>query len=163
MSHIGGGIRRGGMNARMTNPATLLPDATKGVQHIFKAVHSAGASATTLELVHLRASQVNGCSACVFGGNHSARKNGEDVERLLQLAAWRESDLFTPAERAALAYAEVATRLADGTGVDDATWAELEAHHDDKAAAAIIVMVAMTNMFNRINASVREPAGATWA
>jgi AhpD family alkylhydroperoxidase len=151
------------MDARMTNPATLLPDATKGVQSIFKAMSSGGAPAATLELVHLRASQINGCSACVSAGTTSAQKAGETVERLLQLPAWRESDLFTPAERAALELTEVVTRLADTSdAVSDRLWTELNDHHDEKAVAAIILMVSLTNFFNRINTTVREPAGATW-
>jgi alkylhydroperoxidase family enzyme len=93
----------------------------------------------------------------------SAQKAGETVDRLLMLATWRESDLYTPAERAALAVAEAATRLADTPeAVTDELWAGLTEHYDDKAIAAIIVMVAITNMFNRINTTVREPAGATW-
>lgn len=151
------------MDARMPNPATLLPDATTGVQHIYKAMYRGGAPAATLELVHLRVSQINGCGACVHAGNTSAQKAGETVDRLLQLAAWRESDAFTPAERSALAVAEAATRLADAPdAVDDALWAELVAHHDEQAVSAIILMVALTNFFNRINTTIREPAGATW-
>ncbi|HEX7134754.1 MAG TPA: carboxymuconolactone decarboxylase family protein [Iamia sp.] len=151
------------MEARMPNPATLLPDAVTGVQQILKAVHRGGAPAATLELVHLRVSQINGCSACVHGGMANAQKAGESIDRLLQLATWRETDLYTPAERAALAVAEAATRLADTPeAVDDDLWADLTDHYDDKAIAAIVVMVAMTNMFNRINTTVREPAGATW-
>jgi AhpD family alkylhydroperoxidase len=75
----------------MTNPAMLLPDANKGVQNIFKAVMQGGVTGPTLELVHLRASQINGCAPCVFGGVKSALKNGETDERLHQVVAWRES------------------------------------------------------------------------
>lgn len=151
------------MDRRMPNPATVMPDVVTGVQQIFKAMHRGGAPAATLELVHLRVSQINGCSACVHGGVASARKAGETVDRLMMVATWRESDLFTPAERAALAVAEAATRLADTPGaVTDEMWSELVEHHDDKAVAAIILMVALTNFFNRINTTVREPAGATW-
>ncbi len=151
------------MEARMMNPAHLLPDVVPGVQQIYKAMYRGGAPAATLELVHLRVSQINGCSACVHGGMANAQKAGETVDRLLQLATWRETDLYTPAERAALAVAEAATRLADTPeAVTDALWADLTEHHDDKAVAAIIVMVGLTNFFNRINTTVREPAGATW-
>jgi AhpD family alkylhydroperoxidase len=152
------------MDARMPNPATLLPDAVTGVQQIFKAMHQGGAPAATLELVHLRVSQINGCSACVHGGVASAQKAGETVDRLLMVATWRESDLFTPAERAALAVAEAATRLADTPeAVTDELWADLTEHHDDKAVSAIILMVALTNFFNRINTTIRQPAGITWS
>lgn len=147
----------------MTNPATLMPDAVTGVQQIFKAMHQGGADPALLELIHLRVSQINGCSACVHGGVANARKAGETVERLTMLATWRESDLYTPPERAALAVAEAATRLADTPeAVSDAMWADLVEHHDEKAVAAIILMVALTNFFNRINTTIREPAGATW-
>lgn len=151
------------MDARMTNPATLLPGAVSGVQQIFKAMYSGGAPAATLELVHLRISQINGCGACVHGSIAKAEKGEETIERLIQVAAWRESDAFTPGERAALAVAEAATRLADTPdAVSDELWAELTAHHDERAVAAILLMVGLTNLFNRINTTIREPAGATW-
>jgi AhpD family alkylhydroperoxidase len=151
------------MNARMTNPAMILPDATKGIQNIYKAIAQSGASGTTLELVHLRASQINGCAACVFGGIKSALKNGETDERLHQVVAWRESDLFTDAERAALALTEAATRLADRPdAVTDEIWDAAADHFDEKELSAIILMIALTNLFNRLNTTVRAPAGATW-
>lgn len=151
------------MQARMTNPAEILPDATKGIQNIYKAIGQSGTDGKILELVHLRASQINGCSPCVFGGIKSALKNGETDERLHQVAAWRDSDLFTDAERAALEMAEAATRLADNpTSVSDSMWAEAEKHFGEKELSAIVLMIALTNMFNRINTTVRQPAGATW-
>jgi AhpD family alkylhydroperoxidase len=151
------------MDARMTFPATLMSDTATGVQHIFKAMSRGGAPDATLELIHLRVSQINGCSACVHGGMAKAQKAGETLDRLLQLATWRETDLFTPGERAALAVAEAATRLADTPeAVSDELWADLTAHHDEEAVAAIILMVGLTNFFNRINTTIREPAGATW-
>ena len=151
------------MNARMTNPAEILPDATKGIQNIYKAIAQAGASGTVLELVHLRASQINGCSPCVYGGIKSALKNGETDERLHQVAAWRDCDLFTDAERAALEMTEAATRLADTpNAVTDEMWDAVADHFDEKQLSAIVLMIALTNMFNRINTTVRQPAGATW-
>lgn len=151
------------MQERMTNPATILPDATKGIQNIYKAIGQSGTDGKVLELVHLRASQINGCSPCVFGGIKSALKNGETDERLHQVAAWRDSDLFTDAERAALAMAEAATRLADNpTSVSDEIWAAASAHFGEKELSAIVLMIALTNMFNRINTTVRAQAGATW-
>ncbi|MFI5732978.1 carboxymuconolactone decarboxylase family protein [Kribbella sp. NPDC051587] len=151
------------MTARMPNPTVLLPDAMKGIQNIFKAVYQGGAPGPVLELVHLRASQINGCSACVYGGIKSALKNGETDERLHQVAAWRESDLFTDAERAALALAEEATRIADrGDAVSDPTWTAATEHFDEKQLSAILLMIGLTNMFNRFNAVTRTPAGQTW-
>jgi len=152
------------MTGRMKNPAMVLPDAMTGVQNIYKAMHKGGAPATTLELVHLRASQINGCSPCVDSGVKSARRNGETDERLFQVVAWRESDLFTDAERAALAMTEAATRLADRPdAVTDEIWDEAADHFDEQQLASILLMIGLTNFFNRINTTIREPAGATWA
>ena len=151
------------MEARMTNPAMVLPDAMKGIQNLFKAMHQGGVPEITLELVHLRASQINGCSACVDAGVQSARKAGVDDDRLHRVVAWRETDCFTDAERAALALTEAATRLADRTNpVPDEIWDEVADHFDEKGLAAIILMIATTNFFNRLNATIKEPAGATW-
>jgi AhpD family alkylhydroperoxidase len=147
----------------MKNPAMVLPDAMTGIQNIYKAMHKGGVAETTLELVHLRASQINGCSPCVDAGVKSAKKAGETDERLLQVVAWRESGLFTDAERAALAMAEAATRLADHPeAVTDEIWAEATDHFTEEQLAAIILMIGITNLFNRLNTTIREPAGATW-
>jgi AhpD family alkylhydroperoxidase len=151
------------MPARMKNPAMILPDAMNGIQNLFKAMSQGGVPETTLELVHLRASQINGCSACVDAGVRSARKAGETDDRLLLVAAWRETDCFTDAERAALALTEAAIRLADrAEAVTDEIWDGVADHFDEKSLAAIILMIATTNLFNRVNATVKEPAGATW-
>ena len=151
------------MTARMKNPAMVLPDAMTGIQNIYKAMHKGGVAETTLELVHLRASQINGCSPCVDAGVKSAKKAGETDERLLQVVAWRESGLFTDAERAALAMAEAATRLADHPeAVTEEIWAEATDHFTEEQLAAIILMIGITNLFNRLNTTIREPAGATW-
>jgi len=152
------------MTARMKNPALILTDAMTGIGHLYKAMHSGGAPQATLELVHLRASQINGCSACVSAGTESARKAGVADEKLFQLAAWAESDLYDDGERAALALTEAATRLADrSVPVPDHIWDAVADHYDEAALSAIILMIATTNMFNRINTIVREPAGATWS
>ncbi|NGO06802.1 carboxymuconolactone decarboxylase family protein [Streptomyces sp. HC44] len=153
------------MQARMKNPAMILPDAMQAVQGLFKAVHKGGVPQQTMELVHLRASQINGCSTCVYGGNHSARKAGVTDERLWTVAAWREAPYFSDAERAALALAEAMTRLGDRSGeaVPDELWDEVADHYDEQQVAALVLWIATTNFFNRINATIKEPAGATWA
>ena len=151
------------MTARMNNPASILPDSMKGIQYIIKATHSAGVPRTTMELAHLRASQVNGCSACVYSGAISAKKAGESDERLFAVAAWREADLFTDGERAALALAESMTRLADRPeAVSDEVWSEAVKHFDEKQMAGLVLWVATTNLFNRLNATTKQPAGAAW-
>ncbi|MFF7023945.1 carboxymuconolactone decarboxylase family protein [Streptomyces klenkii] len=152
------------MTARMKNPAMVLPDAMKGIQHLLGAVRQGGVSQELLELVHLRASQINGCSTCVYGGVASAKKAGMSDDRLHMVAAWQEAPFFSDAERAALALTEAATRLADHSGkaVPDEIWDAAADHFDEKELAAIILMVATTNLFNRLNTTVEEPAGTTW-
>jgi AhpD family alkylhydroperoxidase len=152
-----------GMTARMNNPAVVLPDSMKGIQSLIQAAQHAGVPRSTLELVHLRGSQINGCSPCVYSGAISAQKGGESNERLFAVAAWRETDLFTEAERAALALAESMTRLADRPDpVPDGVWDEAAKHFDEKQLAGLVLWVATTNLFNRLNAATKQPAGAAW-
>jgi AhpD family alkylhydroperoxidase len=147
----------------MNNPAKVLPDSMKGIQSIIEAAHHAGVPSSTMGLAHLRASQVNGCSPCVYSGAISAKKAGESDERLFAVAAWRETDLFTDAERAALALAESMTRLADRPDpVPDQVWDEAAKHFDAKQMAGLVLWVATTNLFNRLNATTKQPAGAAW-
>jgi AhpD family alkylhydroperoxidase len=149
------------MQARMKNPAMVL-GAMEPFQAMFKAVYAGGVDPATLELVHLRVSQINGCSACVDSGVKAGRKAGETEERLATVVAWREAPYFSDAERAALALAEAATRLADRPDpVPDEIWDAAADHYDEKQLAAIILMIAVTNLFNRLNATTRQVAG-TW-
>ena len=149
------------MPTRMSNPATILPDATKGIQALLMATRKGGVPSATLELVHLRASQINGCSFCVDSGARSAKKAGETHERLFAVAAWRETPYFTDAERAALALTEAVTRLSDRADpVPDAIWDEAARHYDEQGLAALILMIATTNLFNRLNATTRQVAGS---
>ena len=151
------------LTARMPNPAVIIPEAMKPIQDLYGSVSAGGVPQATLELVHLRVSQVNGCSACVDGGWRKARKAGESDERLFAVAAWREAPYFTDAERAALALAEAATRLADQPDpVPDSIWEEASRHYDERGLAALIIMIATTNFFNRLNAATRQVAGAAW-
>jgi AhpD family alkylhydroperoxidase len=151
------------MQTRMSNPATILPDASHGIQSLLKATRKGGVPQAVLELVHLRASQINGCSLCVDAGARSAKRAGETDERLFAVAAWREAPYFTDAERAALALTEAATRLADRADpVPDEIWEEATRHYDEQGLAAIILMIATTNLFNRLNATTRQMAGAHW-
>jgi AhpD family alkylhydroperoxidase len=145
----------------MQNPAVVLSGAMQPIQEIFKAVHSGGVEGETLELVHLRVSQINGCGACVDGGATTARKAGVSQERLATVVAWREAPYFTEQERAALALAEAATRMADrADAVSDEVWDTAATYFDEKQLAAIVLMIGVTNMFNRLNATTRQIAGA---
>jgi len=135
----------------------------KGIQSIIEAAHSAGVPGPTMELAHLRASQINGCSPCVYSGAISAKKAGERDERLFAVAAWRETELFSEAERAALALAESVTRLADRPDpVPDEIWDEAARHFDEKQLAGLVLWIATSNLFNRLNATTKQPAGAAW-
>jgi AhpD family alkylhydroperoxidase len=145
----------------MKNPAMIIPEAWQAIQGLNAAAEKGGVPAATLALVHLRASQINGCSACVDAGSRSAQKAGETDERLFAVAAWRDAPYFTEAERAALALAESVTRLADRPDpVPDEVWNDATKHYDDKGMAALILSIATTNVFNRLNVSTGQVAGA---
>jgi AhpD family alkylhydroperoxidase len=147
----------------MKNPASVLPDSMKGIQSLIKTAQSAGVPQATMELAHLRASQINGCSPCVYSGAISAKKAGESDERLFAVAAWRETDLFSDAERAALALAESMTRLSDRADpVPDEVWEEAAEHFDEKQLAGLVLWISTTNLFNRVNAATKQSAGTVW-
>ena len=151
------------LEARIKNPAEVLPDALTALKALPVAAYGAGVPPQTLALVHLRASQINGCSAGVDAGATTATKAGVSAEKLVTLAAWSENPLFDDAERAALALAEAATRLSDRPGaVTDEIWAEAARHYDERQLGALVLMVAITNFFNRINTTFRVPAGTRW-
>ncbi len=148
------------VKARMKNPAMVIPEAMPAILNLLKATKKGGVPEKTLELVHLRASQINGCSFCVDAGARSARKAGETDERLFAVAAWREAPYFTDAERAALALTEAATRLSDRTEpVPDEVWQEAASHYNEQQLAALVLMIGVTNLFNRINATTKQIAG----
>lgn len=145
---------------RMKSPAMIVPDAVPAILNLLKVAKSGGVPEKTLELVHLRASQINGCSFCVSMGARDAKKLGESDERLFAVAAWREAPYFTAAERAALALAEAATRLSDRSDpVPDEIWDAAAAHYDEKQLASLLLMIGLTNLFNCVNVSTRQPAG----
>lgn len=150
------------MQARMTNPAMVLPDAFRALLALSKAAKSAGVPTETAHLVHLRASQINGCSYCVEMHAKELQQDGASDERIFAVAAWRETPYFSDAERAALALAEAATRLSDRADpVPDDVWDEVARHYDEQALAALVVEIAAINVWNRLNVVTRQPpAGA---
>jgi AhpD family alkylhydroperoxidase len=151
------------MQARMKNPALVIPEAMQAIQALHSATLKGGVPPETLALVHLRASQINGCSFCVVSGAGHARQAGESDERLFAVAAWREAPYFTDAERAALALTEAVTRLSDRADpVPDEIWDEAAKHYDERALAALLLSIATTNVFNRLNVTIRQVAGADW-
>jgi AhpD family alkylhydroperoxidase len=149
------------MEARMNGPAN--PDVVTAIQHLYKAIHAGGVDRRLLSLVHLRTSQINGCSPCVFASVESATKAGETARRLHNVVAWRDTPFYTGQERAALALTEAATRIQDGApGVTDEIWDDAADHFSEAQLGAIVLEIAMTNFFNRINRATREQAGKTW-
>ena len=151
------------MQARMRNPATILPDATNAIQALIKATRMGGVPAATLELAHLRASQINGCSVCVGGHCRILKKAGETEERLFAVAAWRDAPYFTDAERAALALTEAVTRISDRADpVPDEIWAGAAQHYDEQGLASLLIAIASINVWNRFNVATRQVAGAAW-
>ncbi|MEC3895444.1 carboxymuconolactone decarboxylase family protein [Nocardiopsis alba] len=108
-----------------------------------------------LELVKLRSSVLNGCSFCVDLHTQRALKEGESQQRLFLVATWYEAgDIFTPAERAALALTDEMTRMGDH-GVSDETYAEAAEHYDDTELAALMSAIAMINLYNRLAVTSR--------
>ena len=100
------------MQARMKNPAMIIPGVMEALQALAKATEQGGVPKKTLDLVHLRASQINGCSVCV-DMNFRFKAADETMERLFAVAAWQDVPYFTDAERAALSLTEAVTRLSD--------------------------------------------------
>jgi AhpD family alkylhydroperoxidase len=149
------------MNARLSYHGSTL--AAKFGQHI----NSAGAVVTdstlpaaTQELVKIRASQINGCAGCLDMHTKDAAKAGESPVRLNLVAAWREANVFTEAERAALELTEQGTRIADTAGgVSDEVWANAAKHYDEDQLAALVCLIALINTYNRLNVITRQPGG----
>ena len=148
------------MQARMTNPAFVVPDAMQALHALAKAAASCGVPESTIHMVHLRASQINGCSVCVHMHARDMKKAGEPDERVFAVAAWREAPFFTDEERAALALAEAVTRLADRPDpVPDDVFEEAAGLYDEQALAALILSIATVNVWNRLTAATRQVAG----
>ncbi|BCG94105.1 carboxymuconolactone decarboxylase family protein [Mesorhizobium sp. 131-2-1] len=149
------------MQARLKNPVMLIPGALQALMALDKSTEAADVPYVTRKLVHLRASQINGCSVCVDMHARELKKAGEKDERIFAVSAWRETPYFTEPERAALALAEATTRLSDrADAVPDDVWNEAAQHYDEKQLAALVVQIALINAFNRLNAATRQPVGA---
>lgn len=151
------------MQARMKHPVMILPEALKAMQALIASTEKSAVPARTIHLLHLRASQINGCGVCVDMHPRIAKKDGETEQRLFAVAAWRDTPYFTDAERAALALAEAVTRLSDRPDpVPDDIWAEAARHYDEHALAVLLVSISAINVWNRLNAATRQLADPAW-
>jgi AhpD family alkylhydroperoxidase len=149
------------MQARMKNPAMIVPEALQALMSLGKSLGKGGVPQKTLELVHLRASQINGCGLCVDMHARDLKKGGETDERLFAVAAWRDAPYFSDAERAALALTEAVTRLSDRSdAVPDELWKEATRYYEEPALATLILSIATINLWNRLNVTTRQVAGS---
>jgi AhpD family alkylhydroperoxidase len=138
----------------------IIPETVTTLQALHAAVEKGGLPPKTAELVHLRASQINGCSVCADMHSRMMKRHDETDDRLFTVAAWRDAPYFTDAERAALALTEAVTRLSDRADpVPDEIWNEATRHYDEKALAALVVEIALINTWNRLNVATRQVAG----
>jgi alkylhydroperoxidase family enzyme len=149
------------MQVRMKQPVFVIPEAMTAMQALGKSVENRGVPATTLALVHMRASQINGCAVCLDLHTRPEFFAKDTDARNLTLAGWRDAPFFTDAERAALALTEAVTRLADRADpVPDEIWAEASRHYDEAALAALLISISAVNMWNRLNVATRQVAGS---
>jgi AhpD family alkylhydroperoxidase len=151
------------MTARMTNPAFVIDGAMDALQSLSKSISRARVPVNR-ELLHLRASQINGCSVCVDMHAKAARRMGESEERVFAIGAWRETPFFDDAERAALELTEALTRFADKADpVPDAIWDAAAEHFDETQLGALVLDIAQINVWNRLNVATRQIVGEqTW-
>jgi AhpD family alkylhydroperoxidase len=148
------------MQPRMKSPVFTLPGAMEALQTVSKATESAGVPATTLQLVHARIAQINGCAVCLDMHSRALKKLDESDTRIFALAAWRETPYYTEAERAALALAEATTRLSDrADAVSDEVWKEASRHFSGAALGALVMAIAMANLWNRLNVATHQVTG----
>jgi len=148
------------MQPRIESPVMTAPGAMQALQKLSAAAEHAGLPPTTIMLVTLRASQINGCSVCVDMHTRELKAAGETDERILTVSAWRETPYFTDAERAALELTEAGTRLADRSDpVPDDVWEKAARHYDERQLGALVLSIAGINAWNRINAITRQITG----
>jgi len=149
------------MQSRMSNPVMIVPEAMQALHALGEAAEQGGVPAATINLVQLRASQINGCSVCVDMHARVMKKSGDTDERIIAVSAWRDAPYFTDAERAALALGEAVTRLSDRIdhAVPDEIWKEAARHYDERALSQLLLGIALINVWNRLNVATRQVAG----
>jgi AhpD family alkylhydroperoxidase len=148
------------MQARMKSPVFTLAGTLDALHAINKVTETCGVPRSTLELMNLRASQINGCAVCVDMHSRALKKMGEKDARIFAVAVWRETPYYSEAERAALALAEAGARLSDRADpVPDELWKEAARHFDDKQLSALVMSIGLINFWNRLNCVTRQVTG----
>lgn len=151
------------MQARMGNPAKVVPGAMEALLALGTSTENAGVPASTLYLAHLRTSQINNCSVCVHMHATQLKRVGESEARIFAVSTWRQRPLFTDPERAALALAEAVTLVTDGPdAVPDDVWNEAARHFDEMQLSGLLLSIATVNMWNRVNLATRQVADVDW-
>lgn len=135
-------------------PFDIAPGALQAVRGVEAYIRQCGLERNLVELVKMRASQINGCAFCLDMHSKDLRRHGESEQRLYVLSAWAESSLYTPRERAALAWTEVVTRIAE-THAPDADYDAVRAHFTDKEVVDLTTLIGMINLWNRLMISFR--------
>jgi len=135
--------------------ARVVPELMAAMGNLEARVRESGLEASLWHLVKVRASQINGCAYCLHMHTREARRDGESEERLYILSAWRDSPLYSPRERRALAWTEAVTRIAD-SGAPDADYEALTAHFSEKEIAALTFLITTINAWNRLAISFRN-------
>ena len=125
------------------------PELMKQVYALNKAVEESGLEKSLLHLIKLRASQINGCSFCVDMHSKEAMRDGDTQQRVFLVSAWKESPLFTDRERAAFAYTDAVTKIAD-QGVPEALWEATRQHFSEEELVKLTIAIGMINIWNRI-------------
>ena len=149
----------------MTTRLNAYAVAPQGVQKMIELeelLKNSGLEYSLYELVKMRASQINGCAYCLHMHSKDARAAGETEDRLHVLVAWRESSLFTPRERAALAWTESLTNLAQ-TGAPDADYEGLKDHFTEVEIVNLTLLIGLINGWNRMAVGLRSQHPKTWS
>lgn len=153
------------MTPRMTSPVMIVPGALPPLLDVSKVIAKI-VPKETLDRVHLRTSQINGCAGCISLHVGDLSKSEETDKRLLMVAAWREAPNFNDAERAALALAEALTRLSDRADpVPDKVWEEAARYYGEQELGALVIAIGLINLWNRVNVSTKQVPSAdrNWA
>ena len=137
------------------NPFKFAPDTVKAAQALEEHLENSGLERSLHHLVKTRASQINGCAFCIHMHTRDARADGETEERLYLLDAWRESPLYSERERAALAWTEALTLIAETHAPDD-VYEEVRRHFSEQETVSLTMLIGMINLWNRFAISMRN-------